>query len=87
MRLLSLAALATLAILALKPTQALACWEAAAQRYGVSAHLLYAIARVESNLNPKAVEPHAYTAHRFLRYRPHADQQRPSFCPVTPRHP
>ena len=32
-----------------------ACWEQAAQRYGVSAQLLYAIARVESGLNPVAI--------------------------------
>ena len=37
------------------PTHALACWAQAAQRYGMAAELLYAIARVESNLNPQAV--------------------------------
>lgn len=31
------------------------CWDEAAQRYGVSAQLLYAIARVESSLDPQAV--------------------------------
>lgn len=55
MRLPSFATLAVVTLLATTPTWALACWEAAAQRYGVSANLLYAIARVESNLNPKAV--------------------------------
>ena len=37
------------------PRHALACWEQAAQRYGMAAELLYAIARVESNLNPQAI--------------------------------
>ena len=32
-----------------------ACWDAAAQRYQVSSALLYAIARTESGLNPKAI--------------------------------
>ncbi|WP_083953463.1 lytic transglycosylase domain-containing protein [Thauera butanivorans] len=54
-RLPHLAALAAFAFLVLVPTGAQACWEEAAQRYGISADLLYAIARVESNLNPRAV--------------------------------
>lgn len=37
------------------PAYAQACWEQAAQRYGVAADLLYAIARVESRGNPQAV--------------------------------
>jgi len=37
------------------PLQAWACWVQAAQRYGLTTNLLYAIARVESNLNPRAV--------------------------------
>lgn len=31
------------------------CWQQAAQRYGISSDLLYAIARVESDLNPRAI--------------------------------
>lgn len=37
------------------PMQASACWDQAAHRYGLASELLYAIARVESGLNPKAV--------------------------------
>lgn len=32
-----------------------ACWDEAASRYGLRSHLLYAIARTESGLNPAAV--------------------------------
>ena len=49
------AGLTALAVLATVPAQAHACWEEAAQRYSIPADLLYAIARIESNLNPKAV--------------------------------
>jgi soluble lytic murein transglycosylase-like protein len=41
--------------LCIAPNLAMACWEQAAQRYGVSPQLLYAMARVESSLNPAAV--------------------------------
>ena len=55
MRLSLCAAVTVLVVLAATPTWALACWNETAQRYGVPAELLYAIARVESNLNPQAV--------------------------------
>lgn len=41
--------------LCLTPSLAFACWDEAAQRYGVSPQLLYAMARVESSLTPTAV--------------------------------
>lgn len=47
--------IAGLLFLLCAPVRAQACWEQAAQRYDVSADLLYAIARVESDLNPQAV--------------------------------
>ena len=43
-----------LACLAWSP-RAHACWSEAEALYGVSAHLLYAVARAESDLNPKAL--------------------------------
>ncbi len=44
-----------LIVLLVLPARALACWEEAGQRYGVSPQILYAIGRVESRLNPQAV--------------------------------
>ena len=41
--------------LCLGPGLASACWDEAGERYGVSPQLLYAMARVESSLNPAAV--------------------------------
>jgi soluble lytic murein transglycosylase-like protein len=37
------------------PAHAMACWDEAAQRYGISPQLLYAIAQVESGLKPQAI--------------------------------
>jgi hypothetical protein len=37
------------------PASAIACWNEAAQRYGVNPQLLYAIAKTESGLNPRAL--------------------------------
>lgn len=47
--------LSILFVLCATPCFAYNCWDSAAQRYGVSADLLYAIARVESHLNPQAL--------------------------------
>lgn len=46
---------AVAALLFALPGWAKACWDEAGQRYGVSPQLIYAIARVESGLNPQAV--------------------------------
>ena len=45
----------TIAISLIATSPAHACWEQAAERYGVSPELLYAIARTESGLDPRAV--------------------------------
>jgi soluble lytic murein transglycosylase-like protein len=37
------------------PSNCIACWSDAERLYGVSSHLLYAVARVESDLQPSAV--------------------------------
>ena len=42
-------------VLLVLPASAFACWEEAGQRYGISPQILYAIGRVESRLNPQAV--------------------------------
>lgn len=39
----------------LLPSLCLACWDDAERAYGVSSALLYAVARAESDLNPRAV--------------------------------
>ena len=43
------------AITLIAASPARACWEQAAERYGVSSELLYAIARTESGLDPLAI--------------------------------
>jgi len=41
--------------LAVTSTAGAMCWDQAAQRYGINADLLRAIAQVESNMNPQAI--------------------------------
>ncbi|MGZ3236657.1 MAG: lytic transglycosylase domain-containing protein [Burkholderiaceae bacterium] len=41
--------------IAIWPTPSHACWEEAAYKYAINADLLYAIAKTESNLNPRAM--------------------------------
>lgn len=48
-------ALSTLFALSAVPCIAYGCWDEAGQRYGISPHLLYAMAQVESSLNANAV--------------------------------
>jgi soluble lytic murein transglycosylase-like protein len=50
----SRAALAVLLLMSAVTASAQACWDDASRRSGIPAELLYAIARVESNLNPLA---------------------------------
>jgi soluble lytic murein transglycosylase-like protein len=49
------ARLALAAVALFFSSSASACWDEAAQRYGVNPYLLYAIAKTESNLNPFAI--------------------------------
>lgn len=51
--------LALLVLATLSCAPAHACWEEAAQRYGIDARLLYAIAKTESGVNPRAVNRNA----------------------------
>jgi soluble lytic murein transglycosylase-like protein len=50
-----LACISTATLTVLAAPDAHACWEQAAQKYGLNVHLLHAIAKTESSLNPAAV--------------------------------
>lgn len=53
-------------LLSTMPPTAQACWKDAELRYGVPASLLYAIARVESSLNPLALnKSHVKRTHSY----------------------
>lgn len=55
MRLSVFSVLFACSVLAVRPGWTQTCWSQAAQRHGVPAELLYAIAQAESRLNPRAV--------------------------------
>jgi soluble lytic murein transglycosylase-like protein len=59
-----------------------ACWEQAAQKYGVNAQLLYAIAKTESSLQPTAIN----RANRNGSYDVGMMQINSSWLPVLKRY-